>query len=62
MYLLYAVCVCVFNDAVVDVIVTLEKVLFDILDQKISESQFLVPDNYGILNSRTFHTLLHNAY
>ena len=30
-----------------DVLVTIEKVLFDVVDQKITEALFLVPENYG---------------
>jgi len=36
------------STTVAEVLSTIEKVLFDVLDQKvISEAQFLVPDNYG---------------
>jgi hypothetical protein len=30
-----------------DVLDTIESILLDLLDQKISEAQLLVPDNYG---------------
>jgi hypothetical protein len=30
-----------------DVLDTIENILLDLLDQKISEAQLLVPDNYG---------------
>ena len=35
-------------NVVVDVLSTVEKVLSEVLDQKISEAQFLIPDNYGM--------------
>eukprot|EP00428_Durinskia_dybowskii_P066143 CAMPEP_0170371736 /NCGR_PEP_ID=MMETSP0117_2-20130122/9187_1 /TAXON_ID=400756 /ORGANISM="Durinskia baltica, Strain CSIRO CS-38" /LENGTH=123 /DNA_ID=CAMNT_0010626565 /DNA_START=111 /DNA_END=482 /DNA_ORIENTATION=- len=30
-----------------EVLITLERVLMDVLDQKISEAQMLIPENYG---------------
>jgi hypothetical protein len=49
---------------VVEVLITIEKVLLEVMDQKISEALFLVPDNYGetrLLNLEVFcHTVVTN--